>query len=246
MGGVTSLRSACLPCCGSNAQSALDLSFIGTLRLLLFLTSHICTIHITTMPFHNIFSKNNKKTCRGTSRIHRTVSRVLKKFRIRRTRIDMYQETRRLHKSSECMIEETMTTRVPMLDGEYDFSAGAGGHSTIVRRSNQIHRPSFMTGDNTQDSFTPSPPFGPIDASTSNAEATSYRGSSMPLHLSTDPTSQSSSARDSRFSGLAQPLLQQKGTSPKTSTWPSINRSSLPHIDTRMAQSSLGDSSSCI
>ncbi|KAE9989586.1 hypothetical protein EG327_002505 [Venturia inaequalis] len=172
------------------------------------------------MPFHNIFSKKNKKTCRGTSRIHRTVSRVLKRFRVKKTRIDVYQETRRLHKSSECMVEDIMATNVPMLDGEYDFSAGAGGHSTIVRRSNQIPRPSFMTGDNAQDSFTPSPPFGPIDILTSNTETTSYRGSSMPLHLSTDPTSQSSSGRDSRLSGLVQPPLQQKASLTSIPEWP--------------------------
>lgn len=166
------------------------------------------------MPFHSIFSKKNKKTCRGTSRIHRTVSKVLKRFRIKKA--NMYQEARRIHKSSECLVEETFTTYVPMLDGEYDhFSVATAGQSTIVRRSHQISRPSFFSGDNAQDSFTPSPPFGPIKNSTSITEVTSYRGSSMPLNLSTNPTSLSSSARDSRYSGLAPPILQQKGTSPK-------------------------------
>lgn len=169
------------------------------------------------MPFPSIFNKKNKKTCRGPSRIHRTVSKVLKKFRIKKSRIDMYQEARRIHKSSECLVEDTLTTYVPMMDGEYDrFPAATAGQSTIVRRSHQISRPSFFSGDNAQDSFTPSPPFGPIENSTSITEVTSYRGSSMPLNLSTNPTSLSSSARDSRYSGLALPTLQQKGTSPKT------------------------------
>lgn len=227
----------------SNPRSALDLSIVGT--LLPSSTSLSSPLHFTTMPFPSIFSRKNNKTCRGTSRITRTVSRVLKKFRIKKTRIDMYQEASRIHKSRECVLEDIMNVNVPMLDGEYDFSTGAGGHSTIVRHSNQITRPSFMTGDNAQDSFTPSPPFGPIDISTSNAETISYRGSSMPLTISTDPTSPFSSAVESRFSGFAQPLLHQKGTPPETSgnICYSTDISSLPHIDTRMAQTSLGDSS---
>lgn len=120
----------------------------------------------------------------------------------------MFQEALQLQldMSRECMID----TAVPMMDGEYDSYAVAG-HSTIVHRPNQPSRPTFLTGDNAQDSFTPSPPFGPIERSAGISELISYRGSSMPLDVvSTTPTSLFSS-EDHRLSGLPPPH-QQRGT----------------------------------
>jgi hypothetical protein len=157
------------------------------------------------MTFHSIFSRKNKKASRVPPRIQRGICKILAKIRIRKsTQIDMYQEALQLHMSRECVVETT----VPMMDGEYDSYAA---HSTIVHRPNQPSRPTFLTGDNAQDSFTLSPPFGPIEASATISEVTSYRGSSTPLDLaSTTPTSLFSS-EDRRLSGLPPPY-QQRGT----------------------------------
>lgn len=199
------------------------------------------------MTFHFIFKRKNKTASRNLSGIQRTIRRLLVKIRIKKaaTQVDMYQEALRFDKPSGCVVKETATTTVPMMDGEYDPCAAPGGHSTIVHRPNQLSRPSCITGDNAQDSFTPSPPFGPIENLTGISEVSSYRGSSMPVDfVSTNPTSLFSSDRDSRLSGLAPPAVQQRGTCLRLEGTQncSSDLNSVPHINTRMAQPSLGNS----
>jgi hypothetical protein len=201
-----------------DGRDALDLSC----RLLP--TSPPCLDHlilvtiILIMTLPSIFNRKSRKTSRVPPRIQRGIRKLLAKIRVRKNtaQVDMYQEALRLTMSREDLIEICTTRTVPMMDGEYD-SYPTGGHSTIVHRPNQPSRPTFLTGDNAADSFTPSPPFGPIETSATISEVTSFHGSSMPLDLpSTAPTSLVSS-EDRRLSGLPQAPFQQRSMLQKTS-----------------------------
>jgi hypothetical protein len=102
----------------------------------------------------------------------------------------------RLSKSSPCLAHQIrrMTSALSPTNAP-----------TVVRRPGHASRPVILTGDNAQDSYTPSPPFGPFE-NKSNSPITSFFRSSVPTsplnHLSTAPTSFFSS-RDSQVNGTS-------------------------------------------
>ena len=113
----------------------------------------------------------------------------------------------------------TMSATLPIHDGGDDSIVNRydGEYDSIVHRPNYASRPTILTGDNAQDSsYTPSPPFGPLESMSLSPVTSFFRSSTTSSHLnspaSTAPTSFFSSG-DSRA----------KGTSPHPTTSSGIN-----------------------